>query len=68
MFSDFEDPKALDLAPKLGTAFQLTNILRDVAEDYAMGRVYLPQEDLERFGCAETDLASPVCESALSSN
>jgi phytoene synthase len=54
----FEDPKALDLAVKLGTAFQLTNILRDVAEDYAMGRVYLPKEDLDRFGCAETDLAS----------
>ena len=56
----FEDPAALELAPKLGTAFQLTNILRDVPEDFAMGRVYLPQEDLARFGCSESDLASPV--------
>jgi 15-cis-phytoene synthase len=56
----FEDRKALELAPKLGTAFQLTNILRDVAEDYAMGRVYLPQEDLDRFGCTERDLGSAV--------
>src|SRR5262249_51612359 len=52
-------PIALELAPKLGTAFQLTNILRDVAEDYAMQRVYLPQEDLDQFGCREQDLASP---------
>jgi phytoene synthase len=56
----FEDSAALELAPKLGIAFQLTNILRDVAEDFAMQRVYLPQEDLVRFGCAENDLASPV--------
>jgi 15-cis-phytoene synthase len=54
----FEDPKALELASKLGTAFQLTNILRDVAEDYRMGRIYLPQDDLKRFGCAETDLGA----------
>src|SRR5262245_29053089 len=54
----FEDPKALELASKLGTAFQLTNILRDVPEDFAMGRIYLPQEDLERFGCAESELAN----------
>jgi len=53
----FNDPAALELAPKLGIAFQLTNILRDVAEDYAMGRIYLPQEDLDRFSCRETDLA-----------
>jgi 15-cis-phytoene synthase len=54
----FNDPRALELAPKLGIAFQLTNILRDVAEDFAMGRVYLPQEDLKRFGCSERDLSS----------
>src|SRR5438093_1272564 len=54
----FKDPEALELAPKLGIAFQLTNILRDVREDFAMGRVYLPQEDLARFGCAERDMAS----------
>jgi phytoene synthase len=56
----FRDEAALELAPKLGTAFQLTNILRDVAEDFAMGRVYLPQDDLARFGCTQQDLASPV--------
>ncbi|MGB8591798.1 MAG: phytoene/squalene synthase family protein [Candidatus Acidiferrales bacterium] len=47
----FSDPRALELAERLGIAFQLTNILRDVPKDYEMGRVYLPQEDLNRFGC-----------------
>ena len=46
----FDDPHAPDLAEKLGIAFQLTNILRDVHEDYEMGRVYLPLEDLAQFG------------------
>src|SRR4029077_2274632 len=46
----FDDPRALDLAEKLGLAFQLTNIIRDVREDYAAGRVYLPEEDLQRYG------------------
>ncbi len=46
----FSDPKAPDLAERLGIAFQLTNIIRDVRGDFEMGRVYLPQEDLERFG------------------
>ncbi len=41
----------------LGTAMQLTNILRDVAEDYRMGRVYLPQDELARFGIDEAQLA-----------
>jgi phytoene synthase len=56
----FSDSKALALAPKLGIAFQLTNILRDVAEDFSMGRVYLPREDLERYECTETDLSRPI--------
>jgi 15-cis-phytoene synthase len=43
-------------ADDLGVAFQLTNILRDIREDLGNGRVYLPAEDLERFGC---DLAAP---------
>ena len=43
-------PTALEPARALGLAFQLTNFLRDVAEDLDRGRVYLPQEDLERFG------------------
>jgi phytoene synthase len=46
----FHDPRALELAEKCGIAFQLTNILRDVREDTQKNRVYLPAEDLERFG------------------
>ncbi|HEY4464069.1 MAG TPA: presqualene diphosphate synthase HpnD [Streptosporangiaceae bacterium] len=42
---------AVPLADSLGVALQLTNILRDIREDYRNGRVYLPAEDLERFGC-----------------
>jgi phytoene synthase len=45
----FTDPRAEEAAIACGTAFQLTNILRDVAEDLKNGRVYLPQEDLGRF-------------------
>lgn len=48
---EFTDPKAPELAEKLGIAFQLTNILRDVRGDNAMGRTYLPHEDLVKFGC-----------------
>jgi 15-cis-phytoene synthase len=46
----FDSPAALPLAEKCGVAFQLTNILRDVREDLDRGRIYLPQEDLIRFG------------------
>ena len=56
----FRDPKAPDLAERLGLAFQLTNIIRDVRSDYEMGRVYLPQEDLDRFGCRAEDLRGPL--------
>ena len=52
----FDSPAALPLAEKCGVAFQLTNILRDVREDSARGRVYLPQEDLTRFGVKELEL------------
>jgi squalene synthase HpnC len=51
----FRDPRALDLAEKLGLAFQLTNIIRDVHEDYKLGRVYLPEEDLQRYGVSPQD-------------
>jgi phytoene synthase len=45
---------------ELGVALQITNILRDIAEDReTMGRVYLPSEDIERFGCAR-DLTGPT--------
>jgi len=53
---EFEDQDAIPLAEKCGVAFQLTNILRDVREDAANGRVYLPAEDLERFGVNPADL------------
>jgi squalene synthase HpnC/squalene synthase HpnD len=56
----FDDPKAPDLAERLGLAFQLTNIIRDVGSDYAMGRMYLPQEDLDRFGVRAEELRGPV--------
>jgi 15-cis-phytoene synthase len=52
----FDTRTALPLAEKCGVAFQLTNILRDIREDAAMGRIYLPAEDLRRFGVAEDDL------------
>ena len=45
-----ESPAAFGHARDLGVAFQLTNFLRDVAEDLDRGRVYIPQEDLRRFG------------------
>jgi 15-cis-phytoene synthase len=52
----FTSPEALPLAEKCGIAFQLTNILRDVREDAGLGRVYLPAEDLVRFGVSVDDL------------
>ena len=54
----YRDPAAEPLAEQCGLAFQLTNIIRDVKEDAAMGRVYLPQEDLARFGLSASDLLS----------
>ncbi|MGQ9814509.1 MAG: phytoene/squalene synthase family protein [Candidatus Roseilinea sp.] len=47
-------------AIQLGVALQLTNILRDVGEDLSLGRIYLPQEDLQRFGYTEADLHNAV--------
>ena len=49
----FTDAQALEHADDLGLALQLTNILRDVREDAEMGRVYLPHEDLKRFGITD---------------
>ncbi len=46
----YRDPRAEKLAERTGVAFQLTNIIRDVREDSQLGRVYLPSEDLQRFG------------------
>ena len=52
----YRHPKTRDYAEALGVALQLTNIIRDVPTDLEQGRVYLPLEDLRRFGCVETDL------------
>lgn len=49
---------ALPYAIKLGVALQLTNILRDVGEDWANGRFYLPQDELAEFGLTEADVAA----------
>ena len=54
----FDTRSALPLAEKCGVAFQLTNILRDIREDAERGRIYLPAEDLDRFGVSEDDLRS----------
>jgi phytoene synthase len=53
----FAGREALPYAIKLGVALQVTNILRDVAEDWRADRLYLPQADLDRFGLGEADIA-----------
>ena len=52
----YGDRLTLKYAHDLGLAFQLTNIIRDVGEDARRGRIYLPQDELSRFGVTETDL------------
>jgi phytoene synthase len=52
----YEEAASRQYAIDLGVALQLTNILRDVAADLQRGRVYIPQEDLHAYGCAEDDL------------
>jgi phytoene synthase len=49
--------KAIPYAIRMGVALQLTNILRDVGEDWENGRIYLPQEELDAFGLSEADIA-----------
>jgi len=52
----YRDPAAEPLAERCGLAFQLTNIIRDVKEDASLGRVYLPEEDLAKFGLSVNDV------------
>jgi len=52
----FSNPRTLEYADRLGIALQLTNIVRDVAEDAQRNRIYLPLEDLARFGVHEDEL------------
>jgi phytoene synthase len=56
----YSDEDAIPYAIKLGVALQLTNILRDIAEDWARGRVYVPQDELAHFGLTEDDIAAAV--------
>ena len=56
----YTDPRAEKLAEETGIAFQLTNILRDVREDFERGRIYLPTEDLARHSVSIADLASLI--------
>ena len=56
----FESDEAIPYAIRLGVALQVTNILRDIGEDWQRGRVYLPQEDLRAFGLSEADIAAGV--------
>jgi phytoene synthase len=52
----YRDARTLDYARDLGIAFQLTNIIRDVGEDARKNRIYLPMEDLKRFGLPAADI------------
>jgi len=56
----YQDPRAKDHAIDLGLAMQLTNIARDVQEDLGMNRVYLPQDEMARFGYTEDDLHAGI--------
>lgn len=56
----YRDDAAREYAIDLGLAMQLTNIMRDVREDWGMGRVYLPQDEMARFGYTEEQLAAGV--------
>lgn len=53
----YTDVRAFTYAEKLGVAMQLTNILRDIKEDALMGRIYIPQAEIRRFRCHESDIA-----------
>ncbi len=61
----FNNRQTLKYAHDLGMAFQLTNILRDVREDAQRGRVYLPADELEKFGVTVQDLHRPITSDAV---
>ena len=52
----YRDPRTLDYAKRLGIAFQLTNIIRDVGEDARKNRIYLPMDEMKQFGVAAADI------------
>jgi phytoene synthase len=61
----YASPEALEYGVLLGRAMQLTNILRDVGEDALMGRIYLPAEDLARFGYGEGGVFEQVVDESF---
>lgn len=61
----YTNPKTREYAERLGVAFQLTNILRDLTTDAARGRVYLPLDELKRFGYSEDELFAGVYNDAF---
>ena len=61
----YKNSQTLEYAQLLGTAFQLTNIIRDVHEDAQRNRIYLPEEDLQRFGISKNDIASATVSDAM---
>ena len=58
-------PRRIAFSDNICTALQLAEHWQDVAEDLGNGRIYLPGEDLERFGCTEADLAAPAASEAV---
>jgi phytoene synthase len=60
----YEDPRTRDYAVELGVALQLTNILRDVGPDARRGRLYLPLDDLARFGLADREVLDAAADGA----
>ena len=60
-----DGPAVREGAVDLGLAMQLTNIMRDVREDWDMGRVYLPQDEMARFGYTEEDLRDGILNEAF---
>jgi phytoene synthase len=56
----YSNPRTLEYAKSLGTAFQLTNIIRDVGEDARKNRIYLPMDELKRFDVKATDILNAV--------
>ena len=63
--SGYKDAERQRLSDFTCTALQLTNFWQDVCRDYAMGRIYLPQEDMARFGYREEELATGICNDAF---
>jgi len=58
-------PARVALSDRICTALQIVEHLQDIAEDFRAGRIYLPQEDMERFGVTEADLSAPHAGAAL---